>query len=1739
MNRTRTSKNAKRLLVWLLLLTMVFGLLPMAAFADEAGEPVVIEEPVQELEPSSEPTEAPSDPTQEPETLPEPEQPGNADVTIEGDEEQPEDEDMLETASLTATDYVDPPAYTIDPSNPIRVYHIDCGRKYFSATQINAIIDKLAEYGYTHIELAFGNEGLRFLLNDMTVTANDTTYDGGAIKSAIQSFNASFDNSSENLSETDMNSIFSHAAEKGIEIIPLLNSPGHMDAILSAMEAVGMKDVKYKNSARTVDITNVKAVNFTMALVEKYVEYFAGKGCQFFNIGTDEYANDVTSGFADLITARKYGDFVTYVNNLDNIVKSHGMLTIAFNDGIYYNDTTNYGTFYSDIIISYWTSGWTGYSPASPDFLINRGHKILNTNDAWYYVLGRRSGNYPLSNAQNGVNKKAYNVLTNGSTINENSLVGCMMCLWCDDPKASYNDSELSTISDLLSTFAQKNSTVFKTTTPGGGESGGGSTGGNGDVKEIRVSVGETKTEVVSETKDVRGSFKDDKLDKSTAEVSPDYINTPGGTTRKLGSVVAVANSSSSTGLISDGTNYMVIDSDGNISSTTDINDATEFTVTKSWNYSSYVYTIQGNGNYLTYSSYSGLSTSTSSYDSFSFSYNSTGFCYSSGYGYYRTTYYLTYSASGWKMDESLTTYGKLYSFTTENKDDVSKTVLTIKGVAVGTTYCEINGKTYKIIVEDKAPTGAMTSNSLTLEYWITNYEVYDGQRTSTNHTQTITTPTAGATSDEGIEIATIAPSPAYSFFDGTKTVYYWQAMRLDADNKQTNASSVDRTGVGTTLTHVRYYGGAWQYKTVDGVWHYFLNTDQLVAYYLQKTEVTKEIDSYVKDWGRDPNDWGKSGVKADEDKGSVALTVAVVYPDGTVSPAESDMYANSTTIFNFWANRDIGIVAPKNNSDYNISKITVTEGKRERTTSDLTNDQWYGTQDGNTDKINWNKVTRADGSEWYDETVAWDKVTNAGTTPMVNGALGDKITWPAKNYAKLVLIYLEPVEKKTNLNVVWYDDNANAEIGRMQIAMTYTGNEEPKYDTALMDGSGNCIGDKKLWSSNDRNSADYLPDDAYVTNSSNVKQPISKSLSGIQNVSGIYTSGLYQYISADISDDGKTLTLHYNLKADSGKVYVVDFGLPVVIPVSAFDVEDFETVNTISFSGTDTKKVERDGSYGHGSINTTTGDVTYTLQKPLDTKIPIPVYFTFAGNAQVVVRNVYVMPASNVYYEDSFVTFNPGSYGDNNTLINWTTVYETGRETDKEATQQLSELSSGDIYGFDEAYKDSTEFSMGSAQKVTVSSEMSGATWPTATFTFKGTGFDIISLTDNTSGSIFVDVYQGKDTSGGIFESYAVNNYFGYKKVGDTWEVSKNHDGSNPLYQIPVMKVTDLDYGDYTVVVTVFYDPNGVFNSTGDTQCSFWFDAIRIYNPMGEDVTDYTSDHEGYPQYIKLRTEIIGKSTKLSGSGALFIDGAAAATVEQYKNVGPNNEVYLGNGQAISFKLPANTNIATVQIGAKSPNATKDAAAVMNISGNDVETKIATATEMYYNVSYSGTEKLVTITNNGDAILSLTNIKITYKAKETISLAALTDSDAEEAVAAVRALFAAPVDPEPIEPDEPEKTFEPELKWEWSKNVRKGGRAILTVKTSTDVDYIVVDGVTYDKFITRTERTGRGWNAPRVTYREFIYMMPVNESGLVEIPVIAGSYEFGESAAITTTLNVKESSPIRDWIGGLFGRWF
>ena len=1056
--------------------------------------------------------------------------------------------------------------------------------------------------------------------------------------------------------------------------------------------------------------------------------------------------------------------------------------------------------------------------------------------------------------------------------------------------------------------------------------------------------------------------------------------------------------------------------------------------------------------------------------------------------------------------------------------DPVNASTITITGVTAGQeTTVKIGDVMYRIKVTDKAPSNAMTNTSINLEYWITNYEVYETQ-SKTGHTKTITTSTNGATTDEGIAITEIAPNHAYSFFDGTKDVYYWQAMRLDIDNQQTNASGDDETSDGTTLTHIRYHSGAWQYKTTDGVWHYFVSTDQLVAYYLQQTEVTKEVVTYAKDWG-----YGTDSETPDtsSEKGQVALTVAVVYPDGTVSPAEGSMYASSTTIFNYWDGRDIGIVAPKNNSDYNISKITVTDGKRD---SNKSANVWYAN-----DSITWNKKTNVAGEKWYDETEVWNK--SSGTTPMVNGKTSN-ITWSAKNTAKLVLIYLEPVEKETNLNVQYIDLNANNHVFHSyQVAMKYNQNE-PTFTKALMQGN-TVIGDKGPWNSNVVGNTNYLPDEAYVTNSSNTKQTFRKDITTIPEINGIYASGLYKYMKADISEDGKTLRLYYDLNATGGKTFVVDFGLPVEIPFDDFGITNASSNVTVSFDAKDTKKTERTGNYGVGKIDMTAQTVTYTLYKTLDAKTPIPVYVSDGTNT--LMRSVNIIPATSVYYEDSFATFtnadgkkNDVAQGDNAGKGIWTKV--TDGTTQTNVNQALEALggttNTKNVYGYDPAYAGSSKFSMGSATKVTVAADTykEGKTqWPTATFTFKGTGFDVISLTDNTSGAIFVDVYAGKDTSGKRVKSYIVDNYYGYKQKKDaagnvTWVVDQN--AKNALYQIPVMKINDLTYGEYTAVITVFYD--GAFNQTTSNQYNFWLDAIRVYNPMGTGAdanANYVKDSEGYPQYIKLHDELVktGSSIDAELGTTVFIDGAAEATIAQYKNYGPNNEVYLAKGQAISFTVAENNDIATIQIGAKAPNGTAN----MTVNNTEaVNGGISTATEMYYKLDVQPGQQ-VTISNTGDGILSLTNLKITFNSKPTApaSLAALTTADQENAVAQVRALFAAPAEP-----------FNPDLfTASWGHSVRKGDTATLTVKTSEDVEAIEVDGQMIDKYVTRTERTGWGWWAKTVTFREFTYTDTATVTK--DYTVCAVNGKGVSSDAITATLTVRPS--VRDWLHGIFGKWF
>lgn len=1620
----------------------------------------------------------------------------------------------------------------------LSIVMLDAGRKYYSVDSIKQIIDNAAAAGFGYIMLGVGNDGMRFLLDDMSLTVNGTTYESDAVKSAIHAGNEAYYNFAvDELTQSEMDAVLAYAKEKGMGVIPMLNTPGHMDAILAAATSLTGTNCAYSGSARTIDVTNSTAVAFTQAFVQKYVDYFASKGCKYFNMGADEYANDkylnyTGMGFGKLLDDGNYGDYITYINTLANMIDAAGMTPMAFNDGIYYGKNDGYGTVSDKIVVCYWSSGWGNYSPASASYLKEKGFKLVNTHGDYYWVLGKPDAQCSASKAKN-FDIKSFP----GSTINDPS--GAMFCIWADYPDAETEASVISKTADTIAAFGatlpkiDDNKTVsdeatgvsvtapgltgitvaavdkgteldgkkvagawnIELTTENGSytgsaavkvpldgnwtgctitagvmnENGGIDYGKDYDIKDgfltftaphfstvvvlaepqqksLVVPTNGTKT--VEENGDLTGYTPEYskngivKLDMSyasnvttmtftglangdvsvtvgnlvyqitvtdktyssektiTVAVGGTYElplagNGENGTSTVLDDTYAtvevkheyqeaketLTKNDSLSGVTkvyisNDGKNFLSV-SGNSLSNETTFADATEWTV-EEYNNNEEYYLKSSNGDYLiasrTWSIFEGYtyslglnSTKPGRSDSnYRWEYTSNGFNNSS-----YNSYYIIHSSSetsGWDLSRSdSSTRG--YAYTLVPTEEVNKTTITFTGKSEGSTQVEIDGVLYNINVV-AVPTGAMTDTSLTLEYWITNSMVYDGTSTSTNHTKSITTTTTGANTDEGIAIEGIAPSPAYTFFDGTVTVYYWQAMRLDKDNKQTDTSGDDETADGTTFTHVRYHAGAWQYKTLDGTWHYFLSTDQAVAYYLQKTEVTKEVETYVKDWG-----YGTAGTtpNTSSGKGQVALTVAVVYPDGTVSPAEKDMYFKSTTIFNYWADRDIGIIAPRNNSDYTISKITVTDGNRK---SNSTANVWYAS-----DTITWEKVTTDAGTEWYDETTVWDEVTNAGTTPMVNGK-NSNITWSAKNTAKLVLIYLEPIEKETNLKVVYYDDTYSQVITNYDIAMKYvTGGPMPSFLTALQNNGKNV-----------QTGVFELDDDAYVTNSSGVNQTFNKDVSTVAGVASQYKSGFYKYVQADISEDGKTMTLHFAVDETKLKsMYVIDFGLPVRIPISSFGMENPQEVTGVTVLdselsyGTASAVHENDGWY-----------IVYVPNKTLKAVETLRAEFTYSGH-NAARLTIGLIPASTVYYEEGFATYD-GTW-------NGTTNKGTG-------TQALTKLGNGknteNGYGYDDAYKnDSTNSNATTAVTTAVGSS--------ATFQFKGTGLELYLRTENTNSTsdptsdaansvdghsyMLVQVYEGNDptnTSSLKRMSFVdVNNLF----------AQPNRAGYG--YNTPCWTVDGMTDGEYTVVVRFvkgetlaidgFRVTNKAYESSYAQDNEAQMDTAEIRNmvianaQINLSFDAYSNANEMYRVATnKVLDAVFNETDTITGAVILTDDSNGTDTVtvdKELLNIGPKNEIYLKNGQAVVMQIP--TTYTTVQVGMRS--LTGDA---VTYKINTEEKTMNSTVDMYYKVEpVEG--KLVIQNVSEDGILALTKLKVTGAGTTTNDVSVETTPEA------------------------------------------------------------------------------------------------------------------------------------------------
>ena len=1436
----------------------------------------------------------------------------NKEAVVSSDSEEENDEVTLEDKWLHPQS--SGVRTTSSTDDFFKITFLDCGRKYFSVDSIKKIIDNAAKAGFNYVQLAVGNDGLRFLLNDMSLTVNGTTYSSSDVSSAIHAGNEAYHNfDTDELTQSEMDTIIAYAQSKGLGVIPCINSPGHMDAILSAASSLTGTTCSYNGSARTIDVTNSTAVDFTQALIQKYMTYFSDKGCQYFNIGADEYANDKytsgSMGFGNLQDTGKYEYYLQYVNQMATLAKNSRMQPMAFNDGIYFADKKTDGTFDTDIIVCYWSSGWSGYTPMSAANLAAKGFKLINTNGSYYWVLGKSDAQCNATKAS-GFNYKGFP----GGTIN--NPAGAMFCIWCDYPEA---DTEANVVSSTAATIAAFGKTLPTDPTK----------------RTIKVRVGDTATDTIEGT---NYSETYTTEDPSIATVKTEYTD---GTEAKISKVSKIES----------GKQYLILNQRKKALLTNQsINTwISEYTCLKldgtASTTSTDLWTITGNNGNYTVADASGkyltigenIASVNAGSSNITLSYNEKDKYWNiSSDSYYLNNMGNTENAGGWKNDAAPTDGGSKWDIYEVTKAQPAGTKVTFSGVAVGTTHVTIGGITYTINVVDKAPDGSLTNDSIDLEYWITNSEVYATENKE-NQKQTINK--SQAETKDGVAISDLAPSEAYAFFDGTVDVYYWQAVRLDVNHRQTTDKGSEQTAEGTIITHIRY-SNAWQYQTSDGVWHYFKSDDQLVAYYLQKTEVTKEIDTYVKDWG-----YGTATTTPDysSGKGQVALTVAVVYPDGTVSPAESEMYAKSTTIFNYWDGRDIGIIAPKNNSDYDISKITVTNGDR---VSNRSENMWYAG-----DKITWNKTTTEAGSEWYDEKTVWDEATNAGTTPSVNGKTSN-ITWSAKNTAKLVLIYLKPVEKSTNLNVVYYDDAYNKVIMHNQIAMSYKqGDAEPTFVNSLMN-SGTVTAGSDI----------TLTDDAYVTNSSSINQTFNKDVTTIPNVATQYKSGLYKYIRANVSEDGKTLTLHYDINKEKlAKSYVIDYGLKLQIPIS-------DLVKDESTSGI---KVEF-GNISNGSAAYENGTITYTPDKVLTGVVTIPVKISYSGERYQTI-NVAVYLATTVNYEEGFATYD-GS---------WTGASKgTGTQTKAILGHDANN------YGYDGAYANTAAESNGTQAT-------SNTKLDKATFDFTGTGVDILANTTTSSGYLTIKI-TNKDS--GQVEKIA---------IVDTKMAGNSTAGAANGYSVPVYSDTDLAYGNYTVSIT-----HSINAATVN------IDGFRVYN-TNKDSSIYKADNEDNPNFLEVRDLQFGDITDISSYG---VDGRkvyaigeqvykdltadttkvqAAITVKGQVNKdnqkellekGPKNEVYLAKDSAITMTFSTQRE---VQLGLKGV----DGQATYTISdGQKSSTGTASTLDMFYTIkgkTDSKEAKSITITNTGNTVLSITKLKVCDdpNALQTISADSMTSA--------------------------------------------------------------------------------------------------------------------------------------------------
>lgn len=489
--------------------------------------------------------------------------------------------------------------------------------------------------------------------------------------------------------------------------------------------------------------------------------------------------------------------------------------------------------------------------------------------------------------------------------------------------------------------------------------------------------------------------------------------------------------------------------------------------------------------------------------------------------------------------------------------------------------------------------------------------------------------------------------------------------------------------------------------------------------------------------------------------------------------------------------------------------------------------------------------------------------------------------------------------------------------------------------------------------------------------------------------------------------------------------------------------------------------------------------------------------YDTSKGKVEIVTE-VVARPADIIYYEeanDTMFTFTDGRFGEWQYVTSYAhdygenatdaqkTAYENST-LNKDAYKALAEqqLQDYDTFTNDEdSFYTGKLYSGNTARMVNVSSEPQGkyandesAPWdPSVTFSFYGTGFDLISMGNPYGGILNVNIYDGTidDNEKPLYIRTCNTRYGVY--FSEPGEVVQKPEVTgrdiNNLYQGTMYSTSDLvghelPYGLYTVVIEAMYSP--YFDPYNKGSFDLIIDGIRVINPLGldEDKLDYNqkSLHDIYSQEGSNPTLFVTQFDEKHNNPNV--------TVERILNYyGPKFEVHLAQNESLAFTVNTNADAdAELRIAAHCfDGAGKAGTLTVYVDGDQGKNiTVNSATLMHYNtdLTFDGNGHTVVLTNTSDHVIALTDFSYF---PGTVKSIVCNDTTA---AAAKGILLKAITTPEEPTPDTPE-----ELKIK---------SASLSLSSDISINFYVA------------EETLEGWDAPYMVFTKAKYDAAGNITG-------------------------------------------